>query len=87
MLYVEGQGFALKYTAQVAHTDAGSTDSMVARGTYLLHVDLNVLLQIVAVQIEDQVVDKVKSVAHDDERKLISQFRFLHVIKIQMSRL
>lgn len=48
------------------------------KAAYLLHINLNVLLQIVAVQIKNQVVDKIKAVAHDDERQLISQFRFLH---------
>lgn len=49
------------------------------RGLYLLDVNLDVLLQVVAVQIKDQVVDKVEAVAHDDERQLIGQFRFLHI--------
>lgn len=44
---------------------------------YLLHINLNVLLQIVAVQIKNQVVDEIKAVAHNDERQLISQFCFL----------
>lgn len=33
---------------------------------YLLNIDLNVLLQVVAVQVEDQVMDKVKTVTDDD---------------------
>lgn len=44
---------------------------------YLLNVDLNVLLQIVAVQVEDQVVDKVKAVADDDQWQLVGEFSFL----------
>lgn len=44
---------------------------------YLLHIDLDVFLQAVAVQVEDQVVDKIKAVTHDDQRQLISQFGFL----------
>lgn len=52
-------------------------------GAYLLHINLNVLLQIVAVQIEDQVMDKIKAVAHDDKRQLISQFRLLYMITMK----
>lgn len=45
--------------------------------TYFLHVDLNVFLQVVAVQVEDQVVDKVEAVTHDDERELVGQLGLL----------
>lgn len=48
--------------------------------TNLLDVDLNVLLQVVAVQIEDKVVDKVEAVADDDQRKLISELGFLEEV-------
>ena len=44
---------------------------------HLLHVDLDVLLQVVAVKVQHQVVNEVEAVAHDDERQLIGQFRFL----------
>lgn len=44
---------------------------------YLLHIDLNVFLQAVAVQVQDQVVDKIKAVAHNDQRQLVSQLGFL----------
>lgn len=44
---------------------------------YLLHIDLDVLLQAVAVQVQDQIVDKIKAVTHDDQRELISQLGFL----------
>lgn len=44
---------------------------------YLLDVDLDVLLQVVAVQVEDEVVDKVEAVADDDERQLVGEFGFL----------
>lgn len=44
---------------------------------YLLHVDLNVFLQAVAVQVQNQIVDKIKAVAHDDQRQLVSQLSFL----------
>lgn len=33
---------------------------------YLLHIDLNVFLQVVSVQVQNQIVDKVKSVTHND---------------------
>lgn len=44
---------------------------------YLLNVDLNVLLQIIAVQVEDQVMDKVESVTDDDQWQLVGEFSFL----------
>lgn len=44
---------------------------------YLLHVDFNVFLQAVAVQVQDQIMDKVKAVTDDDQRQLVGQFRFL----------
>lgn len=45
--------------------------------TYLLYINLNIFLEIISIQIQHQVVDKVKAVAHDDERQLISEFSFL----------
>lgn len=39
--------------------------------SYLLNIDLNVFLQVVAVQVEDQVVDKVETVTDDDEWELV----------------
>lgn len=50
--------------------------------SHLLDINLNVLLQVVAVQVEDQVVDKVKTVADDDERQLVSKFGFLSITHI-----
>lgn len=44
---------------------------------YLLHVDLNVFLQAVAVQVQHQIVDKIKAVTHNDQRQLVSQLGFL----------
>ncbi len=44
---------------------------------YLLHVDLNVLLQAVAVQVQDQIMDKIKAVTYNDQRQLVSQLGFL----------
>ena len=48
---------------------------------HLLNIDLNVLLQVVAIQVEDQVVDKVETVADDDERQLVGEFGFLFATK------
>ena len=47
--------------------------------SYLLNIDLNVLLQVVAIQVEDQVMDKVKTITDDDERELVSEFGFLFI--------
>lgn len=44
---------------------------------YLLHIDLNVFLEAVTVEVQDQVVDKIKAIAHDNQRQLVSQLRFL----------
>ena len=46
---------------------------------YLLHVDLNVLLQVVAIEVEYEVMNKIETVRYDDERKLICQFGLLWV--------
>lgn len=48
--------------------------------THLLDINLDVLLQVVAVQIEHQVMDKVKAVAHNDERQLVRQFGLLQEV-------
>jgi hypothetical protein len=48
--------------------------------TNLLDVDLNVLLQVVAVQVEDKVVNEVETVADDDEGKLVSQLGLLQEV-------
>lgn len=44
---------------------------------YLLHIDLNVFLQAVAVQVQDQIMDKIKAVTHNDQRQLVGQLGFL----------
>lgn len=44
---------------------------------HLLNINLNVLLQIIAVQVEDQVMDKVESVTDDDQWQLVGEFSFL----------
>lgn len=45
--------------------------------TYLLYINLNIFLEIISIQIQHQVVDKVKAVTHNDERQLVSEFSFL----------
>lgn len=44
---------------------------------YLLHVDLNVFLQTVAVQVQHQIVYKIKAITHNDQGQLVSQLCFL----------
>lgn len=44
---------------------------------YLLHIDLNVFLQAVAVQVQHQVMDEIKAIAHNNQRQLVSQLGFL----------
>lgn len=45
--------------------------------SYLLHINLDVFLEVVSVQVQDQIMDKIKAVTHDDQWKLVSQFCFL----------
>lgn len=49
------------------------------RGSHLLDINLDVFLQVVSVQVEDKIVDKIKPVTDDDERQLVSEFGFLCV--------
>lgn len=44
---------------------------------YLLHVDLNVFLQAVAIQVQHQIMDKIKAVTHNNQRQLVSQLGLL----------
>lgn len=46
---------------------------------HLLDINLDVLLQVVAVQVEDQVVNEVKTVTDDDEWQLVGKFGFLSI--------
>ena len=55
-------------------------NQLLSQLTYLLHVDLNVLLQVIAIQVEHKVVDKVETVAYYNQGELISQFGLLHVL-------
>ena len=43
----------------------------------LLHVDLDVLLEVVAVQVENEIMHVIEAVAHNDERQLIRQLGLL----------
>ena len=45
--------------------------------TYLLYINFNVFLQIVAIQVEHKVVYKVEAIAHNDEWQLISELGLL----------
>ena len=45
--------------------------------SYFLDVDLDVLLQVVAVQVEHQVMDEVEAVAHNDEWQLVCELGLL----------
>ena len=45
-----------------------------------MDIDLNVLLQIVAVEIEHEVVDEVEAVADDDERELVGELGLLQEV-------
>ena len=45
---------------------------------YLLYIDLNVLLQVVAIEVEHKVMHKAEAVADDDQRQLVGQLGFLH---------
>ncbi len=63
----------LDYVFRAVDIQQSSDHDRETRGVDLLHIDLDVLLQVVAVQIEDEVMHKVKAVANDDERQLIRQ--------------
>lgn len=47
--------------------------------THFLHVDLDVLLQAVSVQVEYKIMDEVEAIAHNNERQLVGEFSFLSV--------
>ena len=55
-------------------------------GTYFLHVDLDVLLQVVPVEVEHQVVDEVEAVAHNDEWQLVCELGLLSENQQQRQR-
>ena len=45
--------------------------------TDLLYVDLNVFLQVVTVQVEYQIMDKVVAIAYNNQRQLVCQLCLL----------
>lgn len=45
--------------------------------TYLLYINLNIFLEIISIQVQHQVVDKVKAITYNDEWQLVSEFSFL----------
>lgn len=70
----------MKKRHQISHLDKAK--SRVQSVSHLLDINLNVFLQVVAIQVKDQVVDKVKTVTDDDERQLVSKFGFLSITHI-----
>ena len=44
---------------------------------YFLYIYFNVLLEVVAVEIQHKVVNEIKSVTHNDQRQLICEFSLL----------
>ena len=64
-----------------------ATPTKVHAHTHLLHVDLNVLLEVVLVQVDDEVAHKVEAVAHNDEGKLIRQLGLFHEILDNLYRI
>lgn len=53
---------------------------------YLLNINLDVLLQVVVVQVQDKVVDKIKPITHDDKGKLVCELGLLCVGKHRTSQ-
>ena len=49
--------------------------------SYLLYVNLNILLQIVSIEVQDQVMNIVKPITNNDEWQLICQLGFLNTRK------
>ena len=47
---------------------------------YSLHIDFDVLHQIIAIEIENEIVHEVESIADDNQRELIGQFGFLEEV-------
>jgi hypothetical protein len=54
--------------------------SELLRMFHLLDVDLDVLLEVVLEEVDDQVVHKVKPVAHNDQRQLVAEAGLLQKI-------
>lgn len=49
-----------------------------------MYVNLNVLLQIVSVEVQDQIMNIVKPIAHNDEWQLVCQLGFLNKRKLNV---
>lgn len=49
-------------------------------GTHALNVDFNVLHQVIAVQVQNEVMHEIESIADDDQRQLVGEFRFLQEV-------
>lgn len=64
-------------TEYMCDHENGFDQPPVSQLLYLLNVDLNVFLKAVAIQVQDQVVDKIKAVTHDDQRQLVSKLSLL----------
>ncbi len=47
--------------------------------THLLHIDFDVLLEVVSIQVEYKIMDEVEAIAHNNERQLVGEFSFLSV--------
>ncbi len=63
------------------HVKEATNDGRKTRWVDLLYVDLDVLLQVVAIEIQHQVVDKVEPIADDDQWQLVSQLGFLSCMR------
>ena len=49
--------------------------------SYLLDIDFYVLLEVVAVEVQDEIVHIVEAVAHYNQRELVSQLGLLPTVK------
>ena len=54
--------------------------------THLLYIDLDVLGQLVLLQVQHKVMDKVKTIADDDQWQLVGEFRLLHTKSVTASQ-
>lgn len=47
--------------------------------THLLHIDFDVFLEVVSIQVEYKIMNEVEAIAHNNERQLVGEFSFLSV--------
>ncbi len=73
-----GEYKVLDDVISAVHVQEATNDGRKTGRVDLLHVDLNVLLQAVAIEIQHQIVDKVEPIAHNDQWELVSQLGFLN---------